>query len=223
MKREGETRLAHMMKDQIRATLARRARRALPEDAGYPAAVALLLYESAGAYHIIFTMRTSKVEHHKSEISFPGGARDPDDADVLATALRESDEEIGVRPDDVEVLGLLDDMVTISHFRVTPVVGVIPYPYEFRANEHEVAEILHVPLDHLLDAANQFEEERERNGLRVRMQSYRFQDVVIWGATARMLRQFLTLIFPDQALSETAVAEAVLEAAEDVEGAGPDK
>ena len=164
------------MKARIRAALAGRRRLEIAERAGYPAAVTLLLYEDGGEYHVILTARTSKVEHHKNEVSFPGGARDPGDLDALATALRETDEEIGVRPEDVEVLGALDDLVTVSKFRVTPFVGVIPFPYEFRPNPHEVAEILQVPVSHLLDAANHFEEERERAGTRVRMRSFRFRD-----------------------------------------------
>jgi 8-oxo-dGTP pyrophosphatase MutT (NUDIX family) len=205
------------MKEQIRAALSARRRLAIPEDRGYPAAVALLLYEDGGEYHVVLTARTAHVEHHKNEVSFPGGARDPGDADALATALRETDEEIGVRPADVEVLGALDDMVTITRFRVTPFVGVIPFPYDFRPNHHEVAEILQVPLSHLLDAANSFEEEREREGKSVRMRSFRYGDYVVWGATARMLGQFLALVFPDSHLSDLAVAEAIIAEGEKIE------
>jgi len=205
------------MKERIRKALAGRRRLEIAESDGYPAAVTLLLYENAGTYHVILTARTSKVEHHKNEVSFPGGARDPGDIDELATALRETQEEIGVRPEDVEVLGVLDDLVTVSNFRVTPFVGLIPYPYAFAPNEHEVAEILEVPLDHLLDAANQFEEERERGGARVKMRSFRFRDYVVWGATARMLSQFLGLVFPESHPSPESVAEAVLAEGEKLE------
>jgi 8-oxo-dGTP pyrophosphatase MutT (NUDIX family) len=197
------------MKETIRAALQARARVALPPGAGYPAAVLLLLYAQGGDYHIILTARTATVEHHKSEVSFPGGGRDPGDSDLLATALRETWEEIGVRPEDVEILGALDDLLTITRFAVTPYVGVIPYPYPFRPNPNEVEQILEIPLHHLLDVANQIETERDRAGVRVRMPAFRFGQYEIWGATERMLRQFLQLVFPEFAASASAVGEAI--------------
>ena len=162
------------------------------------AAVLVPLYEREGQYHVLFTLRTEHVEHHKGQISFPGGAADPEDPDLEFTALRETFEEIGVRPEDVEVLGRLDDIVTITNFLVTPYVGVVrgPVPYPFRHNEHEVAELLEVPLSHLMEEANFVQETREIGGRLTPTHSYRFGEHVIWGATARILRGFLDLLAP---------------------------
>lgn len=162
-----------------------------------PAAVLVLLEPLESGPHVIFTRRTDRVAHHKGQISFPGGTMDPGDPDLRWTALRETHEEIGVRPEDVEILGRLDDMLTITNFRVTPFVGLLtgPVPYPFRPAEDEVAEILEVPLAHLLDPGCLEPEERVLpDGRSVSMHAYRFGDHLIWGATARMLRCFLDLL-----------------------------
>ena len=120
------------------------------------AAVRLPLYESAGDTHVLFTVRSELVEHHKGQISFPGGAHDASDPDLRFTAVRETWEEIGVAMDHVEVIGQLDEMITISNFLVRPFVGRItqPGPYPFVHSEIEVTEILEVPLQHLREEAN---------------------------------------------------------------------
>jgi 8-oxo-dGTP pyrophosphatase MutT (NUDIX family) len=172
-------------------------RRIQPE--GRPeAAVLLLIYEVHGEPHILFTLRTHLVETHKGQISFPGGAADPEDDDLRLTALRETFEELGVRPEDVDVAGQLDDSPSISGFMVTPYVGFIrgPVPYPFRPNRHEVAELIEVPLSHLMDRANVTEEARHIDGRDVVMYSYVFREHVIWGLTARILKQFLDLLAP---------------------------
>ena len=109
-----------------------------------PAAVMVLLYERDGEEHLLFQVRTHHVEHHKGEISLPGGAQDPEDGTLLMTALRETEEEIGVAASDIEIYGQLDDTPTRSNFVMSPFVGAItapgPYPFEFA--EIEVAELL---------------------------------------------------------------------------------
>jgi 8-oxo-dGTP pyrophosphatase MutT (NUDIX family) len=172
-------------------------RRIQPE--GRPeAAVLLLIYEVHSEPHILFTLRTHLVETHKGQISFPGGAADPEDDDLRLTALRETYEELGVRPEDVEIVGELDDSPSISGFMVTPYVGFIrgPVPYPFRPNRHEVAELIEVPLSHLMDRANVTEEVRHIDGRDLVMYSYLFRGHVIWGLTARILKQFLDLLAP---------------------------
>jgi 8-oxo-dGTP pyrophosphatase MutT (NUDIX family) len=160
-------------------------------DEATPAGVLLLLYEKAGDLYIVLTRRTEDVEHHKGETSFPGGAFDPDDGDMLTTALRETEEEIGVRAEDVEVLGQLDDIVTISGFLVSPFVGVLRrWPYPFAANADEVAELVEVPLHHLMDERNLEQGARLLGDRWWPILSYRYGDHRIWGATARIFKGF---------------------------------
>ena len=160
------------------------------------AAVLLPLYDNGGDVHVLFTVRSELVEHHKGQISFPGGGYDASDGDLRVTALRETWEEIGVARDHVEIFGELDEMVTVSDFLVRPFVGLItqPGPYPFAHSEVEVAEILEVPLRHLRDVANVVAEERVYQGRAMMTYSYRFGRHLIWGATARILHQFLELI-----------------------------
>jgi len=167
------------------------------EDEGLPrAAVLLPLYEARGDLHVLFTRRSEMVEHHKGQISFPGGAYDETDPDLRFTAVRETWEEIGVAMDHVEVIGQLDEMVTVSNFLVRPFVGRItqPAPYPFVHSEIEVAEILEVPLSHLRDESNVVAEPRIYQGRQIVAYSFHWRDHVIWGATARILKQFLELI-----------------------------
>ncbi len=162
-----------------------------------PAAVLLPLYIKQGEYHILLTKRTQKVEHHKGQISFPGGAHHEHDRGPVDTALRETFEEIGVCPEDVEILGELDTMVTLtSNFLVTPFVGIIPYPYELTVNEDEIEELVEVPLSALADEKNHREEVYIIEGIKFKAIMFDYQGHVIWGATARMLEQFLDLLFP---------------------------
>ena len=161
-----------------------------------PAAILILIYDLDGEAHILFTERTHRVEHHKGQISFPGGACDESDDCMETTALRETAEEIGVLPEHVEVIGQLDDMLTISNFLVTPYVGVLKTnsEYPFVINHHEVVEVVQVPLSHLLDDRNMELEVRQFKGKQVLVPAYTYEGHRIWGATARMLHQFLELL-----------------------------
>jgi 8-oxo-dGTP pyrophosphatase MutT (NUDIX family) len=126
--------------DRARELLATYEPRNLHAPDAMPAAVLLLLYHLEGEDRILLTVRTDRVEHHKGQISFPGGAVHDADADLSVTALRETWEEVGVRPEDVEIIGRLDGMVTTSNFLVAPYVGVLrSVPYEFIPSELEVA------------------------------------------------------------------------------------
>lgn len=181
--------------DDISRILSSRQRRVTPPSGRLTAAVLLCLYGPAPDFRVIYTVRTQEVEHHKGEISFPGGVRDPEDASLVDTALRESFEEVGIAAKDVTVLGLLDDTVTISNFVVTPVVGRIElHPYEFILHEVEVGELLEVPLSHLMDPANQQHDPRNRLGQLRPTPSYRFGHHLIYGATAAMTTGFLDLL-----------------------------
>ncbi len=157
-----------------------------------PAAVLLLLYERDDGLHLLFQERSHQVEHHKGQISFPGGARDEGDAGAAFTALRETHEEVGVAPADVDLLGEIDEIWTISDFRVRPFVGWLrEWPYPFRFAPREVASLLEVPLGHLRDPASLVDDVREVDGRRVVLPAYRWGEHLIWGATARILTNFL--------------------------------
>ena len=185
-------------KKKIRRILSQRERQTIvPTDAPLaPAAVLVPLYEREGEYWVLFTKRTQKVEHHKGQISFPGGARDEGDRELVDTALRETFEEIGVRPEDVEILGELDRMGTFtSNFLITPFVGIIPYPHEFTIARDEIEELVEVPMSALLDEKNYREEHQVYEGRTYVASFFEYKGKVIWGATARILKQFLDLAF----------------------------
>lgn len=182
--------------DQIRQALAEYVPRRLDQSTATAAAVLILVYEWDAEAHVLFTERTGQVEHHKGQISFPGGACDEGDNDLEVTALRETYEEIGVRPEDVEIIGQLDDLVTISNFRVTPYVGILATQseYSFVLNEHEVAQVVQVPLAYLLDERNMELEVRQHQGREVLTPAFSYDGHRIWGATARMLHQLIELL-----------------------------
>lgn len=154
-----------------------------------PAAVLLPLVWM-GEWNVLYTRRADKVEHHKGQVSFPGGATDPEDTSPEDTALREADEEIGIQPEDVRLLGRLGEMVTISHFLVTPVVGIIPWPYSFKVYTPEVARVFTMPLSWLATRENWMEFVRSETGHSV-IAYFPFDGELLWGATARMTVNFI--------------------------------
>jgi len=161
------------------------------------AGVLLLLYDADGETHLLFTKRTELVEHHKGEICFPGGRQEAGDDDLFATAVRETFEEVGISPAHMERIGQLDDIVSRgSNFVISPFVGFLTTaaPYHYSHADHEVDEILEIPLAHLLDETNGGVELRHLDGQDIEMPFYRFHGHVIWGATARILAQFLRLL-----------------------------
>ena len=157
------------------------------------AAVLIPLYGPGPDFRVLYTVRTQEVEHHKGEISFPGGGVEPADESLEQTALRETHEEVGIAPADVTLLGRLDDVITISDFLVTPVVGRVEvYPYTFAPARLEVAEVLEVPLSHLRDPANRAAHPNPPKGRsRAKFPAYRFGEHLIFGATALMTTRLL--------------------------------
>jgi 8-oxo-dGTP pyrophosphatase MutT (NUDIX family) len=133
----------------IKKALAGRAHKVVDEPTRRPAAVLIPILKDEGEYKILFTKRTNRVDAHKGQISFPGGRVDREDPSVEVTALREAEEEIGLKRTDVELLGRLDDASTIvSNYTVHPFVGLIPYPYPFVLSPEEVDRMLLVPFKH---------------------------------------------------------------------------
>jgi 8-oxo-dGTP pyrophosphatase MutT (NUDIX family) len=181
--------------DEIRNILSSRKRKAIEHPYFFHAAVLIPFFNKEGNCHLLFTKRTDQVKYHKGEISFPGGAFDKGDPGLERTALRETFEEIGLKETDVQIIGLLDDIVTVTEFIVTPFVGLFPYPYPFRTSPVEIAELIEVPVAALLDEKCFGEKEVTRMGRKEIVYAYQYGDHVIWGATARILKQFLDLIF----------------------------
>ncbi len=182
--------------DQIRAILSSRKRRVIEHPPFSHAAVLVPLFKKGDGCHLLFTKRSDQVKYHKGEISFPGGVVDEEDLELINTALREAHEEIGLKKSDVEIIGILDDIVTVTEFIVTPIVGLFPYPYPFKVSEVEIAELIEVPLPSLLHKECFSEREIIRGGQKEVVYAYQYGDHIIWGATARILKQFLDLIPP---------------------------
>ncbi len=178
----------------IRDILSKATKQVLNDTALSPAGVMLLLYPKDREYWVLLNKRTDGVEHHKGEISLPGGARDPEDETLLDTALRETQEEMGIQQGDIDVLGELSEVATNTGFAISTYVGTIPYPYEFRVNEAEIAEVIEVPLRSLMDPANLREEVRVVGGKLVEGYSFAYDRRLVYGATAKILAHFLDLL-----------------------------
>jgi 8-oxo-dGTP pyrophosphatase MutT (NUDIX family) len=139
------------MKERLRQFLALRQKRQIVDSEHTPSAVVLPLFYKNGEHWVLFIKRTVTVEHHKGQISFPGGRREPEDHSLLDTALRELNEEIGVPSTAVEILGELDDSITLtSNYIISTFVGVIPYPYKYILDPKEIAYLIEIPISALL-------------------------------------------------------------------------
>jgi 8-oxo-dGTP pyrophosphatase MutT (NUDIX family) len=187
--------------DSVRERIRRHSFRPIAADESeIGAAVLVPLYQLGGELHVILTKRTMLMSLQKGHVSFPGGRREAGDADLLATALRESFEEIGLDPAHVEVLGRMDDFSTRDgKILIAGFVGLIDpavSPYTWRAAEREVAELLEVPVRHLLDPLNvEIGEPRELNGRLWPDETFLFRGHRVFGATARALRHVLDIAF----------------------------
>jgi 8-oxo-dGTP pyrophosphatase MutT (NUDIX family) len=170
--------------------------RTIPQESLRPAAVLLPLLIRESEDCVLFTRRTEHLPHHAGEISFPGGARHAGDMDLAATALRETEEEIGVPVDRIELHGRLDDFWSIHGYHVVPYVGTIPYPFSYQVADHEIAELIEAPLDHFRTPGVHHVEDWTHRGRIHPVDFYRFGDHLIWGLTAAILRQFLEVTDP---------------------------
>ncbi|HEU5249691.1 MAG TPA: CoA pyrophosphatase [Thermoanaerobaculia bacterium] len=177
------------MEDLERRLTALQRRDPTKREAARRAGVLVPLFVRDSMLWVVFTRRTETVEHHRGQISFPGGAEEPDDLDLSRTALRETEEELGVRPSDVRLLGKLSPMVTVTDFYVEPYVAAIPQPYVFTPAESEIAEVVEAPIGALRDPA--IKETRLLPDRDEPVLFYRYGNHVIWGATARMLAELL--------------------------------
>ena len=152
-----------------------------------PAAVLVPVVLAEEGPELLFTVRNSGLRRHPGQISFPGGRVDPEDRDHGHTALREAEEELGIDPEAIALVGCLDTCITGTGFSVVPVVGLLRPGYPYRLAVAEVEEVFHAPAAHLLDAGNHQRCQREINGEQRSYYEIWYQNFRIWGATAQMI------------------------------------
>jgi len=187
--------------DEVRRRLDAHASEDLPENVpGRKAAVLVPMFVKNGALHLLLTLRSEEVEHHKGQISFPGGMNEDDDADLCATSLREAEEEVGLEPKAAIILGRLSEMLTVTGFRVTPYVAAVPHPYEWKIAPAEIVETIDVPLGLLLDPSRREERQIEWQGIPRKVLYYHVGPRPIWGATARMIEELLDVMSAPEAV-----------------------
>lgn len=161
------------------------------------AAVLIPLITLNDEWHLVFTRRTEAVEHHKGQVSFPGGGCDVGESSPEQTALREAEEEIGLKSADVRLLGKMNEVLTITHYRVTPVVGVLPWPYKIRPEPAEVERVFTIPLNWLSDPVNWEVRSVTPAGAPRAFQViyyHSYDGEILWGATARMTHNLLSVL-----------------------------
>jgi len=173
------------VKEQIEKILRHHEKKKITGENLKTSAVLIPLFYSQGQYHVLFTERSDEVDFHKGQVCFPGGTQEPSDSSLLQTALRESEEEISLKAKDVEILGELDDSLTLtSNYVISPFVAFIPYPHSLKTNGREVKGTFFVPLSFLMDEAN-FKQDSY---------AYEYEGHIIWGATAWILKHFIDLL-----------------------------
>ena len=169
--------------------------RPVVEDAGLqPAGVVALMYGRGDESVVLLSKRSEALDRHPGEISFPGGRCEAGDRSLMHTALRETSEEVGVAPEDVEVLGELGRFTTVTDYVISCFVGAISHPYEFRVNGAEVDRLVELPLGALLDRRNVRDDVRVVDGDLVVLPSFAYDGDLIFGATARILDRLLDVL-----------------------------
>ena len=161
-----------------------------PDESPTPAAVIVPIVVSdadPAASEVLFTLRTKKVKAHKGQVSFPGGVFETEDHDLLATALRETEEETGIAPESLTLAGMLRPYATLTGFLIHPFVGLLPARPELRLHRVEIEKSFYVPLGHLCDPAHISEMEIDWEGFSLQVKAYRWEEMIIWGATFNML------------------------------------
>ena len=164
------------------------------EDRCLKAGVMVLVYPRRGSSHLALIRRTRTVLHHRNEIGFPGGQMEPHE-DTVRAALRETDEELGIPPDRIQIIGSLTPLyIPPSNYCIYPAVGAAAEPLIFKPHPEEVAEVIELPLSHLLDSRHRRRETRTIRGRLVEVPFFSFHRHKIWGATAMVLAEFLAVL-----------------------------
>jgi len=177
-------------KDIVRSRLLNRKPRILEYPGYMPAAVMILFMIKDGETHVLLTRRSDKVKTHKGEMSFPGGGYDDKDGDILATAYRETEEEVGISKEQIEYLGRFDDYISIFGFHVTPLVGAIEYPVSYVFNEDEIDDYTEAPISLFVERKYDKIQYVTYNDRQYKVYHYFYEDHEIWGLTARILTDF---------------------------------
>jgi 8-oxo-dGTP pyrophosphatase MutT (NUDIX family) len=180
--------------ERLRGALKPLSHRVAPPEGLRSAGVLVPLRARGNDVTVVLARRTEQVPHHKGQICFPGGSRDPGDADLLETALREAEEELGIRRDDVEILGTMDPVITVTGFFIQPFVAKLSAAAEFRLDEFEMAEAFEAPLPIFGEFTRYRYAESTFRGERNRVYFFDYGPRTIWGATAMILHRLAELV-----------------------------
>lgn len=165
--------------------------RIIPRAGLRPAAVLVPLFVNRSRDHVLFTIRTHHLQHHAGEISFPGGGQDSGDENLCVTALRETEEELGIPATQIKILGRLDDFYSIHGYHVVPFVGEIPPPGHLTIDPFEIDRVFDAPLQHFRNPEVHSVEDWTHKGRTTPVDFYHYAEHTIWGLTAAILRQLL--------------------------------
>ena len=189
------------MLDELLRRVSNHTPQQLETDGRFPEAAVLVPITRSDEPELILTLRASGLSTHGGEVAFPGGRRDPEDPDLVFTALREAEEEIGLPPGLVEVIGPLSPLISLHGIRVTPFVGVVPDFVEYRANDAEIAAVFSVPLEFFRQDPREHTHRIDYQGRSWYVPSYRFGEYKIWGLTAIMIVELINLLYDDADIS----------------------
>jgi 8-oxo-dGTP pyrophosphatase MutT (NUDIX family) len=189
-----------ILKDEIGNRLRNREKIKVEKNGAVPAAVLMLLLNKNNEAHVFLTKRTNKVKNHKGQVSFPGGAREKDDKSFLDTALRETYEETGIKPSDVEIIGEFDEMISVSDFHVHTFIGSIKYPYKYKISTDEIEKCFEAPLSIFFNKEYYKVEDYYFEGGDRKVYYYLYNGFEIWGMTASILTRFSSAILRNEPL-----------------------
>jgi len=187
-----------MLLEQARKRIQNYRPRPLPANRSYPEAAVLVPLTRSATPELLLTLKAQGLSTHSGEVAFPGGMRDPEDPDLAFTALRESQEEVGLNPAVVEIAGPLSPLLSRHGLKVTPYVGMIPDQLGYHANEAEIDSIFSVPLEFFVTDPRQTTHRLDYLGQSWYVPSYTYADYKIWGLTAVMVVELMNVIFGRQ-------------------------